>query len=97
MNPIIRKRVMETLGTTTLNRSDFFKITELSLNNLNLTDVADLSEFKNLTKLSLNDNYLKDLTPLDSGKYYFDIQKSKDDNGLQVKRFYSFFYRSLRL
>lgn len=64
MNPVIKKKVMETLGTTTLNRSDILKITELSLNNLKLKDVSDLSEFKNLTKLSLNDNYLKDLTPL---------------------------------
>ena len=69
MNPVIKKKVMETLNTTSLSRDDIsrddiLKVTELNLNNLELTDISDLSEFKNLIKLSLNDNYLNNLTPL---------------------------------
>lgn len=34
---------------------------------------------------------------IDSGKYYFDIQKNKYDNGLQAKGFFEFFRRSLEI
>ena len=64
MNLVIKKMVMETLNTSLLSREDILTVTELNLNNLELTDISDLSEFKNLIKLELNDNYLNDLTPI---------------------------------
>ena len=75
MNPVIKKKVMETLNTSLLSREDILTVTELNLNNLELTDISDLSEFKNLIKLELNDNYLNDLKNIDITKNNICINK----------------------